>query len=289
MKKSTYRLKPKFLLSLLFMAAFCWSCSDFDKFELPEAGSIADKTPPTASFTYAQGLNEEFLIYSFSNLSSSATEYSWNFGDGNTSTAADVVNTYPDEGKYTVSLTATDALGASSTYTEEIEIIKPEEPEAITPEILEAGFEDNSLPDGSGDGRDSWRCSFGSVMQITSSPTHSGSQAAKWPSDDQRVAYQELAVSPNVDYSLTYYYTMKTSGTGDLTVRVMDGPLTDLPTNEDNTLAMHVGTDQTDANEYVEVKLTFNTGAHETIAILITNDVLGVESRLDDLSIAVEN
>src|SRR5205814_4958937 len=51
---------------------------------------------------------------SFTNLSSGATSYSWAFGDGNTSAAANPVNTYTNAGTYTVSLTA---IGAGGTNT----------------------------------------------------------------------------------------------------------------------------------------------------------------------------
>ena len=68
-------------------------------------------------------------------------------------------NVYPGEGTFTVTLTATDKLSVSSTYSEDIVIDEPEAPSAVIPPILEAGFEDNSLPDGTGDGRDSWRLS----------------------------------------------------------------------------------------------------------------------------------
>ena len=50
------------------------------------------------------------------------------------------------------------------------------------PIILEAGFEDDTLPEGGGDGRDSWRNSdLGGVIQITGSPVTFGDQGAKLP------------------------------------------------------------------------------------------------------------
>lgn len=45
---------------------------------------------------------------SFTNLSSGATGYQWDFGDGNGSTAASPTHTYAAPGTYTVTLTATD-------------------------------------------------------------------------------------------------------------------------------------------------------------------------------------
>ena len=143
------------------------------------------------------------------------------------------------------------------------------------------------MPDGTGDGRDSWRLSGAGVIQITNSPVYNGSQAAKFPSAGDRAGYQAIEVTPNSDYTLSYYYTMKTSGTGNITVWILPGEVTEfsqIDTSE--ALASYVGTDQTDANTYVQVDLPFNTGANDKVAILITNE--GVESRLDDVSISAD-
>lgn len=255
----------------------------------PEIGSLPDKTPPSASFSATQGVgfDDEWRTYSFSNQSSSATDFSWDFGDGNSSTDFEPSNVYPGEGTFSVSLTASDKLGVTNTYTEQIVIVEPEAPTAVVPPILEAGFEDNSLPDGSGDGRDSWRLSGAGVIQITTSPVYNGSQAAKFPSAGDRAGYQALEVTPNSDYTLSYYYTMKTSGTGNITVWILPGEVTEfsqIDTSE--AIASFVGTDQSDANTYVKVDLPFNTGANDKVAILITNE--GVESRLDDVSISAD-
>lgn len=252
-----------------------------DELELPEAGSIPDLTPPSAAFG-AVVSPENHLQINFANLSTSATDYVWEFGDGNTATSKDASNVYPDVGQYTVTLTATDKLGVESTTSQ---IVVVTEPSAILPVILESGFEDNSLPDGTGDGRDSWRNDMGGVIQITSSPVYEGEQAAKFPSAGDRVGYQALTVSPNTDYIVTYYYTMKESGDGNMTVAIIAGGITDLEDAEANTLVKEVGTDQTDDSAYVKVDLFFNTGDNTTIAILMTNE--GVESRVDDVSIAL--
>lgn len=289
MKKNIFNLKlhqsSVWKLMILILAIPFTAC-DFS-YELPDAGSKPDDTPPSAYFTYSQGqgTEEEWKDYSFSNLSKSATDYVWDFGDGNSSTEKDGKNTYPGEGSYTVTLTASDKLGVTSTYSETIEIVKPEEPEAIIPVILENSFEDLSLPDGTGDGRDSWRNDFGGVIQITSSPVYDGKQAAKFPSAGDRVAYQDgIAVSPNTDYVLTYYYTMK-SGTGNLTVNVLGGTISDLSEVAGATLGEFVGTDTSDADTYVQVSIPFNTGTNTTISILVTNE--GVECRADLFEITV--
>ena len=255
-----------------------FSCSDF---ELPEAGSIPDLTPPSAKFGAVVSPDNNLTI-NFANLSTSSTDYMWDFGDGNTATSKDASNTYPDIGQYTVTLIASDKLGATSTVSQ---IVVVEEQKAILPVVQEPGFEDGTLPDGSGDGRDSWRNDLGGVIQITSSPVYSGEQAAKFPSAGDRVGYQALTVSANTDYVVTYYYTMKEDGDGSMTVAILGGGITDLDQAEAATLVKKVGTDQTDSGAYVKVDLFFNTGDNTTIAILMTNE--GVESRVDEVSIAL--
>lgn len=267
------------LNAAVFLSAAFVSCD----FELPEAGSVPDKTPPAANFSAAPS-DTNFLVYHFANLSTSATTYTWNFGDGKTSAELDGVNVYAAEGTFTVTLTASDALGATSTFSMDIEVVEPEAPVVITPVVLEADFEDNSLSDGSGDGRDSWRNDFGDVIQITSSPVQSGQQASKYPAAGDRIAYQEgIEVTPNADYILTYYYTLKTDNPGSITLTVLGGGISDLSEVDDKKLAAFTGTDQTDEDAYVRVDLPFNTGANASIAILITNE--GEEARLDNISI----
>jgi len=278
-------------LPVLALLAFTvQSCDDFEQFEPAGANSKADQTPPMASFSYSQGQGdgEVWKDYSFANLSTSATTYMWIFEDGTTSSEVDPTFTFPGEGEYTVVLTASDALGIESVFSDVIDVVEPELPEAIVPEILEASFEDNSLADGSGDGRDSWRNSaLGGVIQITSSPVQNGSQAAKFPSSGDRIAYQELIVSPNSDYILTYYYTLKTNNPGSVTVSVLaDGGHIDLAAALAAKIEDFEGTDQTSSSDYVQGNISFNSGANSVISILITNQ--GEEARVDNFSIAAQ-
>lgn len=258
-----------FMLLSIFLA----SC-DFG-YELPEANSIPDETPPSASFDFKPN-DADYLQIDFTNLSASATDYSWDFGDGSTSTDSDPSHTYEAIGTYTVSLMASDKLGISSTTSKEIVIEEPAS--APLPTVLEAGFEDNSLPDGSGDGRDSWRNELGGVIQITSSPVYEGAQAAKLPAEGDRVGYQAIAVVPNTDYRLSFHYTMKTDP-GTLTVAILDKEIGDLSEAADATIAALELTDNSDADTYVNEILSFNSGDNAVIGILFTN--AGSECRLD--------
>ena len=81
-------MKNKIFIMIVSVLAITFSCSDFEKFELPESGSIEDATPPNASFSGfpEEGFEEQFRNYTFSNTSTSATIYDWDFGDGAGST-----------------------------------------------------------------------------------------------------------------------------------------------------------------------------------------------------------
>ena len=276
------------LLFYLLLASFSLSSCDFE-YDLPEAGSKADLTPPEANFNFTQGQgpNEEWKNYNFGNLSTSATGYFWDFGDGNSSTEKDGVNTYPGEGTYVVSLTATDNLGATNTYSQTINVLEPEAPAGILPVIHEAGFEDGDTSCGTAaDGRDCWRISGGAIFGITASPVRTGSQGAKFDAGSNRVAYQELTVSANTSYTITMFYTIKTSPVGSAMRLAVCDPITNASEISDAIFESTTGNDQSDANTYTALSLTFNTGARTTIGIWIDSNNIS-ESRVDDVSIVL--
>jgi PKD repeat protein len=64
------------------------------------------------------------LIATFTNSTTNGTSYSWDFGDGSTSTETDPTHSYTADGVYTVVLTATNACG-SSTVTQTVTITTP--------------------------------------------------------------------------------------------------------------------------------------------------------------------
>lgn len=59
----------------------------------------------TAAYSYTSSANK----LTFQNKSAFATSYSWNFGDGNTSTQASPIHTYAQPGKYKVTFTASNS------------------------------------------------------------------------------------------------------------------------------------------------------------------------------------
>jgi len=257
--------------------------------DLPAAGSLVDETPPSALFSYTQGENN-YLSVTFTNESVSATDYTWDFGDGNISTEKEPTNIYSGDGDYTVSLTASDKLGATSNYSATISLVEPDEP--FAPVILEAGFEDGSsgsevCGDGNMDGRDCWRNSaLGGVIQITQSPVFEGLQSAKLPTSNDRIGYQLITVEADTDYILSFYYTLKTSPAGAVTVSVLNGPVNDPADIAAATIISGSYSDQTDDSQYIRETLNFNSGSSTQIAIYFyTTDV---EARLDNFTI-VEN
>ncbi|NQT78602.1 MAG: PKD domain-containing protein [Bacteroidetes bacterium] len=79
---------------------------------------------PVASFQFVVSATN-FLEVSFTNYSQNATSYSWNFGDGESSTEKDPVHVYANAGSYTVALTASNAAGTNANYSQAITITDP--------------------------------------------------------------------------------------------------------------------------------------------------------------------
>ena len=83
----------------------------------PEYITVNDPThvPPIAMFSADQTLGELPLTVHFTDSSTlNPTSWSWDFGDGTSSTLQNPEHTYSAEGSYTVSLTATNDYGSDS-------------------------------------------------------------------------------------------------------------------------------------------------------------------------------
>jgi len=286
MKNKTNIFRNTTLLVSIVIASLILGCTLRD--DLPNANSKLDTVPPEANFSYASS-SDDFKTINFTNLSSEATIFSWDFGTGDTSTEQDPTYTFVGgEGTYSVELTASDALGAVSTTTIDVVVVQG----PFQPVILEPGFEDDTLPGGGGDGRDSWRNSdLGGVIQITGSPVTFGDQGAKLPLPaGDRIGYQEITVEPDSNYDLRFYYTMLDNSSNPwLTVAVLGVTEFGSPTTTeealDATIASVTVTDDSEPSVYVQSTLTFNSGVNNTVAIYFYNGP--VEARLDDFTIDV--
>lgn len=267
-----------FLFGILSIGYFS-SCNEL---EYPEAGSIADKTPPQAAFGYVTS-DTSYKEIAFTNFSISATDYSWDFGNGQTSTEKNPSMRYED-GRYLVSLTCSDKLGVSNTISDSVIIVKPVG--KLQPVVQNPGFD----IEGENSYKDFWTnrdlsASY-NEMQITTDPIESGVRAAKLPSAGDRIGYQLITVEEETDYIVNFYYTMKTSPSGKFFVDILDGHVTDPAALAARTIASGEYTDQTDAGIYTKGQLEFNSGASTKIAIYFHNE--GVECRTDTWSVDVK-
>jgi PKD repeat protein len=77
--------------------------------------SLGPSTPPTANFVGTPTSGFAPLVVTFTDTSSGVpTSWSWDFGDGSTSTVQNPTHTYATAGTYTVSLRAANAAGSST-------------------------------------------------------------------------------------------------------------------------------------------------------------------------------
>jgi PKD repeat protein len=83
--------------------------------------SVIVKGQPVASFTFTDTAGCSPLVARFTNTSTGATSYSWDLGNGITSSSTDVSASYTSAGSYTVTLTAYGG-GLHSTYSTVIRI-----------------------------------------------------------------------------------------------------------------------------------------------------------------------
>lgn len=296
MKNFSFNLK--IMILILSVSSAILSCEN--EFDLPEEGTLEDFTPPEASFSFVVD-SDDFKTYLFGNESISATTYIWDYGDGNTSNGLDGLNTFAEEGTYTVTLTVEDGNGLESVFSSEVEVVEPEVPNAIIPIIKSPSFEDflTSDPDkcsDDGDGKDCWDAApNGTVIAITGSGEfiRTGDAAAKFDDGRQsRYGYQDqIAVTPNTDYILRYYYIIDTNGTTPSTFTnwiIADGTYADM----DEVIANNLATvTVSDTGEYLLGTLTFNSGSNEFIGIAFSagpDDGVGISDvYADDYSIEV--
>jgi PKD repeat protein len=100
-------LRLPFLILLLLCFAN-WSCK---------------KNDPISNFSFSAAYTYAPVKIKFQNLSSDATEYSWSFGDGNSSIDENPENEFTAGGQYTVTLVAKNSKKKSSLMSKEFVVL----------------------------------------------------------------------------------------------------------------------------------------------------------------------
>ncbi|MCB9183907.1 MAG: PKD domain-containing protein [Flavobacteriales bacterium] len=81
---------------------------------------------PTADFTIDQDAACDSLTVAFTNASIGAVSHAWDFGDGSTSISpAPPPHTYTVAGDYTITLTVTNALGCTHSFSRDVHVFDP--------------------------------------------------------------------------------------------------------------------------------------------------------------------
>jgi immune inhibitor A len=89
--------------------------------------AVTVSVPPNARYTFSvSGLTATFTNQTTGG--DGAMTYTWDFGDGSSSTEVSPSHTFPQTGVYTVTLTATDAQGQSDTYSSTVSVSAPTPP-----------------------------------------------------------------------------------------------------------------------------------------------------------------
>ena len=92
---------------------------------------VFDFPSPTASFTHTNS----FMTYVFTGGATGAgLSYSWDFGDGNTSSLQNPMHLYNQVGTYIVALTVTDTCGNTNTISKTINVVQ------VGLDAIQAGF-----------------------------------------------------------------------------------------------------------------------------------------------------
>ena len=86
--------------------------------------TLISAAPPSVNFSLTGDSKEANDTVTFNNSTSNATSYSWDFGDGATSTTSNPVHVYSSGGTYTVTLTATGA-GGNGTKSSTVTVFNP--------------------------------------------------------------------------------------------------------------------------------------------------------------------
>lgn len=268
-KANFFRKTTLLLLSLITTASLFVSCVGDELFrdDLPDANSVEDTVPPSADFSYASD-QEDFRIVHFTNLSSEASNYSWDFGGGATSNEKDPTHTFHDGvGTYPVSLTASDANDVASTISIDVDVV-----DELVPIFECPSFECSPRTPWAGDGGET------STFTGSSGPTPpDGATGAKISSSSQWLD-QTILVSPDTEYEIIFWYVSTPGATNGGAMLIQDKD-TGQNFKDENLPASAT------SGQYYEIRYTITTAA-TTENLRFRMDYGGFECRYDLISIA---
>lgn len=240
------------------------------------------------------------LKLTFENLTNlnDADTFTWDFGDGNQSNDASPTHNYAEPGRYLVSYTAA-GPGGSSVLTDSVFV-------ATELKINNGSWDEEGSKD---DNRTAWRNTtlesladdfFGAsdfYAKATSSNNHTegGSYAANLTTNNtsskpKRWLYQDIIVSPNSSYTITFWMK-QISDVGCATYVNIYEDHFNLPEFIDvaeKIIASQSYDDSTGSStgDWVEQTITFETGTSSEIVFFMTNNITGTEQGYyDDFSI----
>ena len=291
---------------------FVVSCEEAFEFDLPDTGSIADKTLPEANFSTTPN-PDSFKILKFVNTSSEATNYVWDFGpngvicdttmvDGvivyncgteSTSTSIDVpfVRFDAGEGDYEVKLTALDANQAEGVKIDTIlvrDVFVPINP-TIKNGDMEESFTDWGIANFT-DGKTTTpnTSSDGSNLDYEGVDTEGKTGGMKFSASasnvadpgNRRYAYQPLNVSETTDdrtvkYIIEYEYAIKVAAAAgsNITVQILDGHFDDgADALNANVLVTSVSSELLGKGVFTTVKKEFTSNSSGLISIWISGE-----------------
>jgi len=248
-----------------FICGLCWRWTFRD--ELPDSNSKEDTVFPVADFSY-KASQDDFRTILFTDLSSEANSYAWDFGGGATSTERDPTYTFSaGEGSYPVTFTASDANDASSSVTIDVEVI-----DELVPEFVCPSFECSPRTPWAGDQRGGTSTFTGS-----SGPTPpDGGTGAKISSSSQYLD-QTILVSSDTTYEIVFWYVSTPGSTNGGALLIEDADNGDDFINEDIPASATSG-------QYYEISYRFTTGA-TTENLRFNIEYGGFECRYDLISI----
>jgi hypothetical protein len=206
--------------------------------------------PPNANFTYS-GAGLAPALVNFTNVSSNAITYLWDFGDNGTSVLANPTHTYTQGGNYTVRLTATGPGGTNYT-TKNVNVQTPTSVKILSIKLMGIAF-----TDGAGAG---WDNNTGPDVFMTLDDANDVNLATSG------TFANVTAFPPNLIWNLTTAYQV-TNFASTYKIRVYDEDLNDIPPNPNDFISGY-------SFNFTQFA---NSGYPTTVTLQLTGNPLKVE------------